>query len=130
MNETTLFLSRLIGPIVLLLGVSFAIQHKFYIDLLNKLKENGAFLFLIAIVELTAGLAIVLNHNLWTSAPEIIISIMGYGMILEGTLVILGGKTWIKLAIRLFSRTTPLFVFSALVALALGGYLTWMGYFA
>jgi len=129
MNETTLFLSRLIGPIALLIGISFAIHHRFYMDWFKKLKDNGAFLFLAAIVESTAGLAIVLSHNLWTSAPEIIISIMGYGMILEGALVLLGGKTWIKLAIRLLSKTTPLFILSALVPLVLGGYMTWIGYF-
>ena len=130
MNETTLFLSRLIGPICLLLGVSFAIHHNFYMDWFKKLKKNGAFLFLAALVETTAGLAIVLSHNLWTSAPEIIISVLGYGMILEGTLVLLGGKTWIKLAIRLLSRATLLFVFSVLLVFALGGYLTWIGYLA
>jgi hypothetical protein len=99
-------------------------------DWFKKLKKNGAFLFLAALVEVTAGLAVVLSHNLWTSAPEIIVSVLGYGMILEGTVVLLGGKTWIKLAVRLFSRTTLLFVFSALLTLALGGYLTWIGYFA
>ncbi len=130
MNETTLFLSRLIGPIALLIGVSFAIQHNFYMDWFKKLKKDGAFLFLVALIEATAGLAIVLSHNLWTSAPEVIISVLGYGMILEGALVLLGGKAWIKLAIRLFSRTTLLFVSAALVTFALGGYLTWIGYFA
>ncbi len=130
MNETTLFLSRLIGPICLLLGISFAIQHKFYMDWFKNIKKNGAFLFLIALVETTVGLAVVISHNLWTSAPEIIISFLGYGMILEGTLVLLGGKTWIKLAVRLLSHTALLFGFGALFALGIGGYLTWIGYFA
>ncbi len=130
MNETTLFLSRLIGPICILVGVSFAIQHKFYMDWFKNLKKNGAFLFLAALVESTAGLAIVLSHNLWTSAPEIIISILGYAMILEGTLVLLGGKTWIKLGVRLLSRTALLFAFAALFCFVIGGYLTWIGYCA
>ena len=130
MNETTLFLSRLIGPVCILLGISFAIHRNFYMDWFKKLKQNGGFLFLAAIIEVTAGLAIILSHNLLTTAPEIIITVLGYGMILEGTLVLLGGKTWIKLAVRLLSRATLIFVLSALVLFAIGGYLTWIGYFA
>jgi hypothetical protein len=129
MNETTLQLSRLIGPVTLLIGLSFALHKEFYMDWLKNLKKNGAFLFLAAIIEATAGFAIVLSHNLWTTTPEIIISVLGFGMILEGTLVLLGGKSWVKLAVRLLSRTAPWFMISALATLALGGYLTWIGYF-
>jgi len=131
MNETTLFLSRLIGPTILLIGISFAIHHKFYIDWFKKFKEREPLLFFTELIEIIAGLAIILSHNLWTSVPEIIISVIGYGMVLEGALVLLVGKPWVNLAVRLFSRTTFLFVFSLLLTVLtlVGGYLTWIGYF-
>ena len=129
MNETTLFLSRLIGPVMLLVGISFAIHHKFYMDWFKKMKDGEHFLFFVVLIEVIVGLAIVLSHNLWTSVPEIIISVIGYEMILEGTLLLLFGRPWLKVAVRLFSRTILLFVFSLLIVFALGGYLTWIGYF-
>jgi hypothetical protein len=129
MDETTLFLSRLMGPMILLIGISFTIHHKFYLSWFKNLKKNGAFLFLAAIVETVTGLAIVLNHNLWTSAPEIIISLLGCGMILEGASILLGGKNWIKFIVRLMSHANSLFMLSAVFVIALGGYLTWIGYF-
>ncbi len=130
MNETTLYLAQVMGPVLLLVGVAFGVHNKFCMEWLGNLKENGQFLFLAAIVEFVAGLSIVLHHNLWETPVEIIITLMAYGMILEGASLLLGGKDWTKYIVRLASHAAPAFMFVAVLCIALGGYLSWVAYLA
>ena len=116
------------GPVLLLLGVSFFLKQKAYIHMFKKFYKDGAFLFITAIVELTAGLAIVLHHNLWTTLPEVLITLVGWGAILEGGLVLLNDKVYIKKMMKMMNP--GLFMFGGLLMLVLGGYLAWFGYFA
>ncbi len=128
MEESTLHLAQLIGPVLLLLGLSFVLKREAYHKLFKKMYKDTAFLFITAIVELTAGVAIVLSHNLWNTLPEVLISLLGWGAILEGGLVLLNDKVSIK---KMYKIMTPgLLLITALITLVAGGYLCWLGYLA
>ena len=129
MNETTQYLAQLIGPITIILAISFALKSKAYMEWFSHIDRTQPYLFLQGVVEATVGLALVLNHNLWTSAPEIIISLLGWGMILEGTLALVTSNKSIKRTFRGFLSPVALQA-TAGVFVILGGYLTWIGYFA
>lgn len=129
MNSSTLFLSQLIGPILLLLGVSFGLNKKFYSDWFKKMDKDDAFLFMAGIVESTAGIAIILGHNLWGSAAEIIISFLGWAMILEGSLCLLALKKFPKGIMNHMMKSMPqLISLSAIVMILAGAYLSYLGY--
>jgi hypothetical protein len=127
MNETTLALSQLMGPVLLLLGISFHLKRKDYFEMFKQLEQKASILFLAGIVEFTAGLSIVLHHNLWNSPAEIVITILGWGMIAEGSMALLNDKISIKKMMR--SMIPSLMSVSSILLLLLGGYLCYVGYF-
>lgn len=104
------------------------IKNKAYHKLFKKMYKDGAFLFITAIVEFTAGLAIILHHNLWTNLPEIIISLLGWMMMLEAVLVAVNKKVYIKKMYSIMKETSV--IITGLVSLLLGAYLGWVGFFA
>jgi len=129
MSEMTLFLSQLIGPIVLLMGLSFWVNRSFYMDLFKKLENNSAFIFFDGLVEPTVGLAIVLNHNYWGNLNEVIITLFGWLMLFEGALILLGTKASVKAAMKSMSKSMDSLLSGMSVACVLiGAYLAWMGY--
>jgi hypothetical protein len=127
MNETTMALSQLIGPLFLLLGISLLVRKSAYLKLFKKIEQEGIFLLLASMIEFIAGLAIVLHHNLWTTPAEFIISIIGWGMVAEGTLMMLNSKFYIKKVVRMLSPT--LLSVGAVISIVIGGYLCSLVYF-
>jgi len=96
MNETTLFLSQLIGPILGVSGLSLLIRQDAYREFIQNLSKNRALLLYNGFIESTAGLALVLHHNLWTTPAEVIISFLGWAMLAEGVFDLFVSKTTIK----------------------------------
>ncbi len=129
MQPMTLFLTQLLGPVLILLGISFFTKQHEYNKLFKKLHKENAFLFLEGIVETTAGLAIVLSHNMWGTLPEIVISAFGWAMVAEGSLVLLTKNRSIKKSLRAISDPALMMTFSVSF-LILGAYLTWVGFLA
>lgn len=128
MHETTQFLAQLIGPISFVVGCSFLIKKKFYKTWFKHLDLTQPVLFLTAIVEATAGLAIVLSHNIWNSAAAIIISLLGYAMIFEGFFALLTTRKVLKQLLK-HVMSTEMILLSSLLFIVLGAYLTWVGYY-
>jgi len=128
MNETTLFFSRLIGPVLAVVGLSFILRRTEMIALMKQLVKNNVILWIYGMIELTAGIAIILAHNEWSSTPAIIISLIGWGMILEGSFGVLSNKTHIK---RMMGELKMgLFSPSGVIMLLAGACLVWNGYLA
>lgn len=131
MNETTLFLSQLMGPLFLLMGLSFAFNQDFYVEWFKRFDKSDAFLFLASTLETLGGIAIVLHHNIWGSAPEVIVSLMGWLMIAEGSLILLTTKGYVKMVMSFMPKKMGgLMSFSMVFSVVIGGYLSWVGYFA
>lgn len=107
------------------MAISMWANKKFYVDMFKEIEKDKVALFFASIIEMTAGAAVVLNHNLWGTVPEIIITIIGWGAILEGLTALFWTKKYKKLALRVFSE--DVFAFSAGFIAALGLYLGWIG---
>ena len=126
MDESTLFLSKLIGPIMLLIGVSLIFRQDVYKDVMKHLSKDRSLLLYNGIVESTAGLALVLNHNLWGSPAEIIISIVAWGMLVEGAFELFVSKKTIK---EMAHASTLFLNISGVITMGLGAYLAYPAYF-
>lgn len=128
MGETTLYISKIIGPLFLVLGLAFLVSQKHYADLFRILYKRPGVLFLAALIELTVGLVLVINHNVWDSFAAVVVSIMGWGGILEGALILIWTKPYMRMALRLISP--PLIMFGSILGLLVGAYLTYFAYLA
>lgn len=124
MNEISMFLSQLIGIVFVILGVSCFIKKPFYIEWFKHIELSKPTLFAIAIVELPAGLAIMLTHNYWDTPAQIIISTIGWLMALEGATNLLIDAQTLKHAMQRFCTPMNLNI-AGIMLTAIGFYLSW-----
>jgi len=94
---TSQFLARLIGPVMLVVGLVVFANPPGFRTLAEEFMASKALMFLSGTIIMPAGLAIVLTHNVWTADWRVLITILGW-------LTAIGG------ALRLFG---PLFVVKA-----------------
>ena len=65
--ETSLFLARLIGPVLLTISAAMLINPVNMREMATDFLEHRGLIFLAGILTLLGGLAIVLTHNVWVA---------------------------------------------------------------
>jgi uncharacterized membrane protein len=128
MNETTLFLAQVIGPTLAILGLGMLINSSFYLKVMKDIFEpKGAFL-ITNMAMLATGMAMMSKHFLWGSLPEILVTIVGLGILIKGILASLMPNAFDNL-VDTMTKAGAL-SFGGLIWVIGGGYLTWLGFLA
>ena len=130
MTNSTL-ISRLMGPILLLMGIGAAIgllgeYPEAYVGVLREINNQSATIIL-GMFALLAGLAIVNAHNLWVSDWRVIITILGWLAIARGALSLLFPNKMYGIGETILASKSGTMI-GAVIILVLGGILSWMGY--
>jgi hypothetical protein len=66
MAPRTVFLAKLIGLCCVVFGLAVALQKRAMVDVVATLMRNGPVLLIVEAIAVTAGLAIVIGHNVWS----------------------------------------------------------------
>src|SRR5688572_10715214 len=82
--NTSIFLARLIGPISLVGGISLFLNRADYKAMAQEFLRSPALIYLSGLLTMTAGLAVVLNHNLWVADWRVLPTIFGWLATLGG----------------------------------------------
>jgi uncharacterized membrane protein YczE len=90
--SNSLFLARLIGPVMLVVGLAVFANQRGFRDMSEEFMASRALMFLSGLFIMAVGLAIVLTHNIWTADWRVLITLFGW-------LTAIGG------ALRLFAPT-------------------------
>lgn len=89
MAPATVFLARLIGISTLIVSLCFALTRTATLDTVALLLHDRALLTMVATIELVAGVAIALRHTLFTNITAIVVTVIGYFLILRSLLILL-----------------------------------------
>ncbi|MCX6808012.1 MAG: hypothetical protein NTZ80_04450, partial [Patescibacteria group bacterium] len=89
MTEVTQFLAQLSGPVFLVVGLALLVNVSAFLKVAADAEKDDLENYLASIMLMVAGLAIVLYHNVWTDAPEVIISLLGWACLIKGIFWIL-----------------------------------------
>lgn len=127
--EPSIFLAKLLGPSFIVMGLSVLIDPVKTQRMGREFLESAALIYLSGILALTAGLAIVLTHNIWVADWPVIITIFGWLAILAGITRITSFGLVRKLGGRMLERTRYFAAPGAGMVL-LGLILAYFGYFA
>jgi hypothetical protein len=120
----TIFISQLLGPVLMLIGLHFVINKSWYVKM--KKSNYETIVRLIGFAELPVGIAIVLNHNVWEFTSAGIITTFGWLMILEGSMeLLLPPKKVQEIKAIMATRWVESFSF---IIFVLGCYFTLRGY--
>ena len=129
MSPRTPFLSRLIGLYAILVALSMFSRGQASVETVAAFLQNPSMVFVLGVVMLAAGLAMVLAHNIWSGgALVVVVTLVGW-MTLIKSLVFLFLPP--EMEARLFLERLhyqQLFYFYWALPLVLGLYLTYGGF--
>ncbi len=87
MQSRTIFLSRLLGLYTILSGLAMVLHKHTSIIMVNELVRNAPMLFMLGVITVGVGLAMVLGHNIWSGgALPVVVTIVGWITLLKGLL--------------------------------------------
>lgn len=125
--EMTIFLAQIWGPLLLATALGILMSHNHYIRVYRDLQREPLALLIFGMAAMAVGIVQVGVHNLWDTFPEVVVSLLGWGLLLKGLMFIIAprwvdkkGDGWVKL------KMIPL---AGTAMLILGIYLTWLAYF-
>jgi hypothetical protein len=128
MPDNSIFLARLLGPSMLVVGAGLLVNRATYRALSRGFLDSPALIFLIGLIAFVAGLAIVLTHNVWEFGWPVIITIFGWASLFAGIFRIVFPAAVTRLGTRLTQSDGPL-VGGIVLYLGLGAWLSYAGYF-
>ena len=128
--ETTVLVSKVLGPVLLVRGASILLGRKHFRTMLDGLdKEANTVSFsLFPIALMMACIALAVLHKDVSSPAAVLIQIIAWGGMLKASALILFPRAVVAKA-RLLGRAGFLHVVW-LTCLLVGAYFTWFGYFA
>jgi len=125
--QPAVFIARLVGPAFVAVGLGVLLNGPFYTSLLAEATRSPTLIYFSGLISLIPGLAILNVHRTWTSDWRVIITILGWLLVIGGVIRIVLPATTAALAADLYSKPAVLLFVSAIV-IVVGGFLTFVGY--
>ena len=124
---TSVFLARLLGPLLLAVGVGIFINPKPFRTMAGEVVRSITLVYLFGLADFAAGLAIVLTHNVWVANWRVLITLIGWLMLIRGAVRILAPEAIMGFAGKVI-RNKQLVPISGVVTGVLGLVLCYFGY--
>jgi hypothetical protein len=124
---TSIFLARLLGPILLAVGAGILINPKPFRTMAGEVVRSITLVYLFGLADFAAGLAIVLTHNVWVANWRVLITLIGWLMLIRGAVRILAPEAIMGFAGKVI-RNKQLVPISGVVTGVLGLVLCYFGY--
>jgi hypothetical protein len=124
---STIFLARLIGLITIFVSLAIWLNRRNMVGAIEQLRHSKASLLIVEMIGLAAGLAIVLLHNDWHGVLAIVVTLLGWFLMLRAlALMFLPNETIDQIFdLAQWPRRSNLY---ALISFILGIYLTIGGF--
>jgi hypothetical protein len=125
---TSVFLAKLIGPLFIAVGIGLVMNAPVYRKLAEEFLRSHALIYLSGLLTMSAGVAVVLTHNVWTSDWRIVITLLGWLAAIGGAMRIMVPQQSERIG-RWFTAHSASLTAAAVVWLAIGAVLCFFGYF-
>ncbi|HEY1561907.1 MAG TPA: hypothetical protein VGF71_13645 [Caulobacteraceae bacterium] len=130
MSPLTLYLGKLIGIGLLAMCLSLALRPKASLATISAMMNETGLLLVTGIFTMTAGIALVLGHNLWSGPPLMIaVTIIGWVSLLKGLAIIAVPPARLAAVYRVlnYPQTLRLVMF---IGAIVGAWMTWAAFTA
>ncbi|MHB1087124.1 MAG: hypothetical protein ACYCZ0_05245 [Minisyncoccota bacterium] len=122
-----MLLAQLLGLYFIIVGVIVLYRRRSIMPALSQLVANRALLLVIALVEILAGLSVILTYPTIEPSVEGVIAVIGWVLAIEGVLYLAMPFRVVQRFVRKFNNETWYGTGGA-VAVLLGGYLAGIGF--
>ena len=120
-------IARLIGPVLCTVGIAMLVNQDAYRDIAQQFLANPSIIYISGVLLLTAGLAILNAHPLWTSDWRSVITLLGWIATMGGVWRIFAPKLVPFVGFTIVA-SQHFFLGCGIVLLALGSFVTFKGY--
>ena len=127
--QTSIFLAQLIGPVLLTGSISLFVNGERQGAMAREFLESPPLIYLSGIIVMTAGLAIVLYHNVWALDWRVLITLVGWMALIGGAFRILFFDEVEKIGEKMLDKPWGLTI-GGVVWLVIAVVLIYFGYFA
>ena len=127
--QTSIFLARLLGPLLLLAGAGIVLNPKSFRTMAGEVVRSVTLVYLFGFMDLAAGLAIVLTHNVWVASWRVLITLIGWLLLIRGAVRIVAPEIVMGYAAKVIRNKQVIPAAGAVVGV-LGLVLCYFGYVA
>lgn len=122
----TFFFAQLWGPILLAIGFGIFLSRAYYVKLYRDLDKNPLAVLPLGLLFMIVGIIQTAAHHAWSTLPQIIITLLGWGTLIKG-IMFLAVPHFIHKAAH-FETRYKLLPIAGFIMGVLGLYLTILGY--
>ncbi|OGG86192.1 hypothetical protein A2392_01895 [Candidatus Kaiserbacteria bacterium RIFOXYB1_FULL_46_14] len=126
--EMTMFLAGLWGPAMLAIGIGMFINRGHYIKIYRDLAREPFAVMIFGMAAVVVGMAQVNAHNIWETLPEMLVSLLGWLLLLKGLACVIM-PNWVERSGHWMDNNLQMLTTSSAVLVIIGVYLTWSVYF-
>lgn len=120
--ENSVFLAQVLGPAFIIAGLGTLLNLKHTLSAAKDFIKNPGLLLAGEYAELIAGLLLVMSHNVWVADWPVIITILGWAMVIEAVvLLVISPDSLRKTAGRFMTPRAG--IIKAVLSILLGAYL-------
>jgi hypothetical protein len=127
--EATQVCARIIGPIMLVVGAVVPARFDEMALIIPAILGDGPLSFITGIFTLICGVVLLAVHHHWSSPPAIVVTLLGFFTALRGVTLMFAPSILTGLANQVFNLGPGALIGGA-IALLLGAWLTFVGWFA
>jgi hypothetical protein len=124
----SVFLAKLMGPIFLAGGVGLVANGATYRKFAEEFLSSIPLIFLSGLLLMTAGMALILTHNVWPADWSVLITLLGWVAAIGGAIRVVVPQGTQKIGRRFLMHPTAMTI-AAVIWLAIGAVLCFFGYF-
>ena len=121
------YLAKLMAPVAIAIGVGMLLNPTVYRALAEQFLRSRALIYLSGLLTMTAGVALVLAHNVWAADWRIVITVIGWLAAIGGAFRIIAPH-WVETVGGNMLGRRAVLTGGGLVVLALGLILGFFGY--
>ena len=126
-HDSTRMFARVLGPFLVIVDVAAVLQVSDMRTLLSDFSANSAWPWMSGAFILIAGLVVVALHQHWHGPAAIIVSALGWLIVVRAMFLLFFPDTFMSLADSMIGATVW-WVAACVVAALIGAYLTYVGW--
>ena len=125
--ELSLFLSQLFGLALTIFALAAFARPSLIQDVVNDFGRSAMSTLMYGFAGIMGGLAVILNHNIWTADWRVLVTLFGWSALIKGTLYLVAPQMLKDVGSSVYNsqNRTRLVLFGALV---LGVYMAAKGF--
>src|ERR1700687_1852678 len=108
--QPAIFIARLVGPVFVAVGLGILLNGTFYTALILEAVHSPTLIYFSGLISLIPGLAILTVHRTWSGGWPVIVTIIGWRMVIGGVIRLVLPATTATLAGDLYSKPAALLI--------------------